>query len=359
VEEVTLCGSGTQALQLALQVACTSRRATNDLVALPAFTCYDVASAAIGAGVRVVFYDIDPDTLVADLRSVARVLERGPAAVVIAPLFGYQPDWDELRELTDRAAVTLIEDAAQSFGARWRDRPAGALGDLSVLSFGRGKGWTAVEGGALLGPASEVGAGSSALAPAKPFGGGPILFKGLAQWLLGRPALYGLPSVMPGLELGETVYHPPRTPHRISRLAARLALETEHASEAEADARRTRASGLTDRLNEALVPGSARCGIPRPHPESVPGALRLPVLVSPRARAELLARGRRLGLMPGYPQPLSGLEALQPFIAAREPMPGAEALAAALVTVPTHSLLTEADLRHIAAVFRDPHAFAS
>jgi dTDP-4-amino-4,6-dideoxygalactose transaminase len=63
--------------------------------------------------------------------------------------------------------------------------------------------------------------------------------------------------------------------------------------------------------------------------------------------------------MPGYPQTLPGLEALQPFIAAREPMPGAEALAATLVTVPTHSLLTEADLRRIAAVFRDPHAFAS
>ncbi|HEV2146488.1 MAG TPA: DegT/DnrJ/EryC1/StrS family aminotransferase, partial [Longimicrobiaceae bacterium] len=96
----TLCGSGTQALQRALEEA---RRMRGDApVALPAFTCYDVASAAVGAGVRAALYDVDPATLAPDLDSLERVLSAGAGAVVAGPLYGVPLPWEELRALADR-----------------------------------------------------------------------------------------------------------------------------------------------------------------------------------------------------------------------------------------------------------------
>ena len=61
-DEVVLCGSGTQALQLGLVVASKTVGSAGP-VALPAYTCFDVATAALGAEARIHLYDIDPTTL--------------------------------------------------------------------------------------------------------------------------------------------------------------------------------------------------------------------------------------------------------------------------------------------------------
>lgn len=352
VEEVVLCGSGTQALQLAFHAVGQRSGGGNELVALPAFTCYDVASAAIGANVKVVFYDVDPESLAPDLESLGRALQRGLAGVVIAPLYGYQPDWDTLRALTTRHGVPLIEDAAQSFGALWRGRAASGLGDLSILSFGRGKGWTAGEGGALLGSSRELTPLSTSLSsPRSGIGAASrIIFNGFLQWGFGRPTLYAIPSMMPGLSLGETVYHPPVAPRRLHPISARLAMETLEAAEAEANARRARARALLDRLSQRA---GASFRVPRPHSESEPGAVRLPVLASPAARRHLLARGRALGIMPSYPRPLPELPPIEAHISGSSAYPGAKALAEGLVTVPTHSLLSARDVNRILALFGD------
>ena len=351
VEDALLCGSGTQALQLALQASRGAGRSRGEVVALPAFACYDLASAAIGADVQVGFYDIDPDTLLPDMDSLTRVLAREPAAVVIAPLFGYQPDWDAIRSLARRHDVGLIEDAAQSFGALWKGEPSGGIGDLSVLSFGRGKGWTAVEGGALLGPERELVSLSESVALGRPGAkaASRILLQGFAQWALGRPLFYGLPSAVPGLELGETVYHAPVAPSFASPLSARLALQTLEISRREATARRARAREMVARI-EAERNGGIR--VPAAHGRSEPGNLRLPLLASPAARRHLLARGRVLGVMPSYPRPLPELPSLKPHIAEEATFPGARALAERLVTLPTHSLLTESDMSRIVQLVR-------
>ena len=349
-EDVLLCGSGTQALQLAIQAVCASNP-RGDVVALPAFACYDLASAAIGADVKVVFYDIDPETLLPRTESLVRALGRGPAAVVIAPLFGYQPDWDELRSLTAKHGVVLIEDAAQSFGAAWRGRFAGGLGDLSILSFGRGKGWTAVEGGALLGPSSVLESLRQVahLEHAAPGSAARTLFKGVAQWGLGRPTLYGIPSAVPGLELGETVYHPPVTPRALSRRSARLALETLELSTREAESRRHRAQAMVDFVRETR---SGQLRVPPAHGSSEPGYLRLPMLATAGPRRLLLERGRALGIMPGYPVALPELPPLISHVADESTHAGANALVERLVTLPTHSMLTGGDMSRILALLR-------
>src|SRR5207302_331218 len=87
-----LCGTGTQALQLAILMGMRGA-SKGESVALPAFSCFDVASAALGADARITLYDVDPDTLSPDLDDLARAFSDGALIAVIAPLYGVPVDW--------------------------------------------------------------------------------------------------------------------------------------------------------------------------------------------------------------------------------------------------------------------------
>jgi perosamine synthetase len=65
-------------------------------------------------------------------------------------LYGHPADMDPLRGLADRHGLTLIEDAAEAHGARYKGRRAGALSDVAVFSFFGNKIITTGEGGMLL-----------------------------------------------------------------------------------------------------------------------------------------------------------------------------------------------------------------
>lgn len=316
--------SGTHALQLALKAAL----AWNDgggAVALPAFTCFDVASAAVWLGAPVTFYDVDPATLAPEPESLARAGETA-GVVVVANLYGFPLDWDVIRQALP-GGVTVVEDAAQGVGATWRGEQAGSLGDLSILSFGRGKGWTGGSGGAVLArrgredvlPASLPEASGSRLVEAG---------KAAAVWFLARPSLYGLPARIPALGLGETHYRPPTDPRAIRPFAASLALRARERSLAEVAVRRANA----DAMREALEEAGAEEDVPIPLPGGESGELRLPVLV-PGGEGE----HRRLGVYRSYPRVLPDLEVLGPLVADAPACPGARRLARELVTLPTHS----------------------
>jgi len=342
-DEVLLCGSGTQALQVAIE--CARGEAGQDTaVALPAFSCFDVASAAIGAGGPVILYDLDPPSLSPDLESLEQALAVGARIVVVAPLYGIPVDWDAIEDLASSHGATLIEDAAQGHGATHRRRPVGSLGDISTVSFGRGKGWTGGSGGAVLfrrgrrSPRTLRAAGSKAnLRTAAVLA---------AQWGLGRPSLYGIPQAVPGLELGETIYHPPREPASISRASAAALLATRGASSKEAEQRQENARALRGWLarQPALREIASRAG------GSTSGHLRFAVLAAegvggfgdPKAV-------RRLGIAASYPKQLGELPALAPFVLGNSSMSGAARLVRELVTLPVHSRESSRDFSELAA----------
>ncbi len=344
-DRAILFGSGTQALQVAVTLALQAVRGS--AVALPAFTCFDVAAAAVGANADVDVYDFDPATLGPDPESLDRALARGAGAAVVSPLYGFPVDWDLLAAVAARRGAILIEDAAQGFGATWRGRPVGALGPLSVLSFGRGKGWTGGAGGALLlrGPAGRWEPPRPP--PASWVGEARVRARLLAQWAFARPALYAVPAALPWLRLGDTVYREPGPLCGMTRAAAACLGASRVAAEREAATRR--ANGLA--LFAAL--GDAPCARPvRPLAQGVPSFLRFPVLVA-RGFEGLgaPAAALRLGVQRGYPKALATL----PEIGARlrRPTgrtPGAAELVRTLITVPTHSLLTLRERGALAAL---------
>lgn len=339
--QAVLCGSGTQALQLALQLA--HRRAAGT-VALPAFACFDLVSAAVGAQVPLTFFDLDPATLAPSLGSLEEALRRGARVVVVAPLYGVPVAWEPLEALCARYGAVLIEDAAQGQGGQWRGRPLGSLGEISVVSFGRGKGWTGGGGGALLLRGEWATAWRSGLQLAEGNRTADLRTALVlaAQWAIGRPGVYGLPAHIPMLRLGETVYHPPVSPKEMSRTAAAIAVRHRVLAEGAVAGRRIVAARWHDLLRD--VSGVESIRVPE---AGEPGYLRLPVMSD---RPEL-AGAVQAGVARSYPVPLPRLPQAAALLAAEQPaFPGAELLARSLLTLPTHAQVTNEDLAAVAAL---------
>jgi dTDP-4-amino-4,6-dideoxygalactose transaminase len=359
-DEALLTDSGTHALQLAISLAMRITRAPN-VVALPAYCCFDVATAAVGAGARIILYDVDPDTMAPEFESFERALSAGAGVAVVAPLYGMPVDWNTLEACAARYGTLLIEDAAQGFGSSLHEKPVGAHGRLSVLSFGRGKGWTGGLGGALLarrGVLDMLGHSHDFAPDHSPALGG--LLRAAVQWAAGRPSLYALPASIPWLHLGETRYHDPMPIRELPRVAAGLLESSLPLALREADVRRRNAATYRrDLTSPELAKFARRVRFVRPAADSRPGYLRLPIRLS-HGLCGLPdpARATWLGAARGYPSTLGEVRAVRRrlhTIHGADRWPGAETLVNELVTLPTHSYVAREDRAELMALVRHYH----
>jgi dTDP-4-amino-4,6-dideoxygalactose transaminase len=340
---VTLTDSGTSALGLALQILAGEGRT----VAFPGYACVDLAAAARYAGVKVRLYDIDPATLSPDLDSVSRVLQRGATAIVVAHLYGFPADVAAVNELAAAHGAVVIEDAAQGAGGTLSGARLGSFGTLTILSFQRGKGITGGSGGALLAIAPELAerVAESARRLTPPRAGWRDLAVATMQWMFGRPRLYSIPCAIPGLRLGEMVYHPARDPGSLSAAAATLLRAALPRADREIAARCRNAATLMEAVREGEGLGAIH-----PIGAGTSGYLRFPVR-DLRRRAAV----PWLGILRGYPCTLRDQEALRPCLHPNEAAPlGADELQRSLFTLPTHSLLTPRELELLGAWLRFP-----
>jgi len=123
--------SGTDALMLSLWALGVRR---GDEVITTPFTAIPTYSAITHVGATAIFVDIDPATFLMDLKHVAAAVTERTRAVIPVHLFGSVVDIDALRAVVG-PRVSVIEDAAQAHGARWRDRRCGSIGDMACFSF--------------------------------------------------------------------------------------------------------------------------------------------------------------------------------------------------------------------------------
>jgi dTDP-4-amino-4,6-dideoxygalactose transaminase len=130
------CASGTDALWLALLAA--GIRA-GDAVITTAFSFFASASAIVRAGARPVLVDVDAETLNLDPRRVKERLRAGGSykvrSLLPVHLYGQCADMDGLQRIADEIHLSVIEDAAQAIGAKWRGRSAGSLSAAAAFSF--------------------------------------------------------------------------------------------------------------------------------------------------------------------------------------------------------------------------------
>ena len=130
------CSSGTDALWLAL--AATGIGSGTAVITTP-FSFFASVSAILRAGATAVLADIEPATFNLDPAKVEAVLA-GPRAkfvraVLPVHLYGQPVDWEAFARLGREHRMLLVEDGAQAWGAEWRGRKAGGLGDAAAFSF--------------------------------------------------------------------------------------------------------------------------------------------------------------------------------------------------------------------------------
>jgi UDP-N-acetyl-3-dehydro-alpha-D-glucosamine 3-aminotranferase len=129
VRHVIGVANGTDALVIALRALGVK---PGDDVVLPSLTFYATAEAVADVGARPVFCDIDAGTRNVTVESVSAALTPSTSAVIAVDLFGVPAP---ARQLRSELGLPVLEDAAQAAGASLGDRRAGALGDVSTLSF--------------------------------------------------------------------------------------------------------------------------------------------------------------------------------------------------------------------------------
>jgi dTDP-4-amino-4,6-dideoxygalactose transaminase len=139
-------GSGTDALHLAYLLADIK---SGDEVIVPVFTCTATNLPLLYIGAKVVFADIERDTLNISCDHVKSLVNKRTKAIVCVHYGGLPCDMDALHDIARQWDIPVIEDAAHALGASYKGKPIGAVSDFTMFSFQAIKHITTGDGGML------------------------------------------------------------------------------------------------------------------------------------------------------------------------------------------------------------------
>lgn len=124
--------SGTDALLLALMALGVG---PGDEVLSPAFTFFATAGSIARTGATPVWVDCDPHTFNIDAADAAAKVSPKTKAIIPVHLYGQSCDMDAIMALAAKHNLAVVEDCAQSMGAKWKGRPVGGIGHFGTTSF--------------------------------------------------------------------------------------------------------------------------------------------------------------------------------------------------------------------------------
>jgi perosamine synthetase len=360
--------SGTAALTFSLSAL--KRRYAKKEVILPAYSCPSVLAAVVKAGLVPVLCDLrpgcfqmDPDHLLSNL---------GPAtlAVIAVHLFGIPENVSVIKRIVEGKGVFLVENAAQAFGNRFpiecqppesRNRPdpgipLGTVGDIGIFSFGRGKPFTLLTGGALAINNPELRRTLEDGYECLTAGGQNRFLKYLLNLFLYsiffRPSLFSIPQGIPALKLGETIFSLDFMVERMSPAALtlgsdlfdyfleirkrRLALTAEYIACLKEF--REEFYYLPDFLGEEVV------------------LLRFPLVLHDSAKKIRILRELKeagVGATGMYPVSLDQQDGVQPYLNCKKTFPVGGIVAGGMLTLPLHEFVEAADVELVYRVFKN------
>ena len=153
-KKVVALASGTAAIHLAL-VACGVKH--GDEVITQSFTFCASANPITYLGATPIFVDSERDTWNMDPQLLEdaikdRIAKTGkkPKAIVTVSIYGMPYKMEEVAEIANRYEIPIIEDAADSFGSKYKEQVLGTFGKYGILSFNGNKMITTSGGGALI-----------------------------------------------------------------------------------------------------------------------------------------------------------------------------------------------------------------
>jgi dTDP-4-amino-4,6-dideoxygalactose transaminase len=153
VKHAAALSSGTAAIHLALRLLGVG---FGDRVFCSTLTFVASANPIVYQGAEAVFIDSDDASWNMSPAALEKAFDwahaegRLPKAVIVVNLYGQSADMNSLTEICDRYGVPVIEDAAESLGARYRGKASGSFGALGIYSFNGNKIITTSGGGMIV-----------------------------------------------------------------------------------------------------------------------------------------------------------------------------------------------------------------
>jgi perosamine synthetase len=340
---VFLVSSGKAALTLIL--VALQNLSKRKQVVIPAYTCFSLPSAIVKTGLEIALCDIDSTSLDFDYACLEEVITPETLCVIPHHLFGIPSDMQRIQVLCRARSAFILEDAVQAMGGQTTGRKLGMLGDVGFFSLGRGKPITCGSGGVIVTNSDDIAA-----AIARPYADlkepsiSEVLkdfFEFVLMSIFVHPRLYWLPTGLPFLKLGQTLFYRDFPIKRLSRRKAGL-LRYWRRRLAQANQTRTEiAAYFGEQLHLKTVPET-----------SIP-YLRLPILVNSRRtrdRIYALSQQRGLGISCMYPSPINEIEEIKTTFDGKA-YPAAKTVSEKLLTIPIHHLLSENDKKSICTLF--------
>jgi perosamine synthetase len=141
--------NGTSALITALL---SNNIGPDDEVLVPTYTFIATVNSVLAIGAKPILVDCDPQTFNITPEQINKELKNHPQAkaLIFVDVAGMPADIDSIRELAFQKNLVLIEDAAEAFGATYKNKKIGALDHTTIFSFHIAKQTTMIEGGAVV-----------------------------------------------------------------------------------------------------------------------------------------------------------------------------------------------------------------
>lgn len=315
------CASGTDALVLALMA---KGLRPGDVVIVPSFTFCATAEAVSLLGGVPIFADVLEDTFNLDPLSVkravltARQLGLSLRGVITVDLFGQPCDYDAIVPEVLENGLWLICDAAQAFGATYRGRKIGTIGDVTATSFFPAKPLGCYgDGGAVFTDDDEI---AERIRSLRIHGQGETKYDNVVIGMNGR-----LDTLQAAILLEKLAIFPAEI-HARNRVAARY----------------------------ELLPPAFR----RPVVTSGATSVWAQYTIQTSGRDDWLIRLKEQGIPAAvyYPRPLHQQTAYRHYPIGGTSLPVSERLAARTLSLPMHPYLTAEDQFRIAAVLSHPRS---
>tara|TARA_B100000965_G_scaffold24483_1_gene18340 strand:+ start:5594 stop:6724 length:1131 start_codon:yes stop_codon:yes gene_type:complete len=139
--------SGTAALEIAIKSLDLKK---DDEVIMPSFTIISNAFAIVKSSAYPVLVDVDLDTWNIKIDDIEKKITKKTKCIMLPHIYGLANDMNKILKLVKKYKLYLIEDAAEVFGLKYKNKYCGSFGDISILSFYANKHITTGEGGMLL-----------------------------------------------------------------------------------------------------------------------------------------------------------------------------------------------------------------
>lgn len=153
VEYIELMTNGHMALELTLQALGVKGK----VITTP-FTFASTTHAIVRNGLEPVFCDIDTDTYTMDVSRIEKLITKETSAILPVHVYGMVCNIEEIEEIAKKYGLSVIYDAAHTFGETYKGVGIGNYGDASIFSFHATKVFNTIEGGAVAFKDSELGA---------------------------------------------------------------------------------------------------------------------------------------------------------------------------------------------------------